>query len=152
MIAVGSAAPDFTLPDESGKKISLSGFKGKPVLLIFYPGDETPVCTKQLCSYRDGYEELQKRGVAMFAVSTDSVASHQAFKAHHGFPFPLLSDSEKKVSKLYDALSVFGVSQRAYILIDAQGIVRLSESEFLPLFYKDFNQLIAQLDATATAK
>ncbi|MBC8044201.1 MAG: peroxiredoxin [Rhizobacter sp.] len=147
MISTGVSAPDFTLPDESGNRVSLSSFKGKPVLLLFYPGDETPVCTKELCSYRDNFGDLTARGLTLLGISTDSAASHQKFKAKHHFPFALLSDSEKKVSRLYDALSILGVSQRAYVLIDAAGVIKLSFSEALPIFYHTSGDLLKKIDA-----
>ncbi len=145
MISVGSKAPDFSLPDQHGKSVSLSSFRGKKVLLVFYPGDNTPVCTAQLCSYRDNFSAFEKAGVQILGISTDSVESKKNFAEKYQFPFPILSDKEKIVSKQYDALSFFGFSQRAYVLIDEEGIVRYAHSELLPIVYRSVDELLAQV-------
>lgn len=147
MISEGTKAPDFTLPDSDGKMVSLSNFAGKRILLAFYPGDDTPVCTTQLCSYRDNYSEFTKRGIVVLGISTDSVDSHKTFGEKNSLPFTLLSDKEKKVCELYDALSFLGMSQRAYVFIDEKGVVRLSFSELLPVFYRSTQDLLSQIDS-----
>lgn len=133
MIALGSKAPEFSLPDQHGKTVSLSDFKGKKVLLVFYPGDNTPVCTAQLCSYRDNFSAFEQAGVQVLGISTDKPESKKNFAEKYHFPFPILSDKDKTVSKQYDALSFFGVSQRAYVLIDEAGTVKLRIANFCPL-------------------
>lgn len=147
MISEGTKAPDFTLPDSEGKMVSLSNFAGKRILLAFYPGDDTPVCTTQLCSYRDNYSEFTKRGIVVLGISTDSVDSHKQFGEKNSLPFTLLSDKDKKVCELYDAMSFLGMSQRAYVFIDEKGIVRLSFSELLPVFYRSTQDLLSQIDS-----
>ncbi|NTW49915.1 MAG: peroxiredoxin [Chlorobiales bacterium] len=147
MISEGTKAPDFTLPDSDGKMVSLSNFAGKRMLIAFYPGDDTPVCTTQLCSYRDNYSEFTKRGIVVLGISTDSVGSHKTFGEKNSLPFTLLSDKEKKVCELYDAMSFLGMSQRAYVFIDEKGIVRLSFSELLPVFYRSTQDLLSQIDS-----
>lgn len=149
MIAVGSIAPDFSLLDQRGEKVSLSDFKGKKVLLVFYPGDNTPVCTAQLCSYRDNFSAFEKAGVQILGISTDSPESKKNFAEKYRFPFPILSDGDKSVSKRYDALSFLGVSQRAYVLIDENGIVRCAQSEFLPIVYRSVDELLAQIQSVS---
>jgi peroxiredoxin len=147
MIAEGTKAPDFTLPDSEGNNVSLADYTGKKVLLVFYPGDDTPVCTTQLCSYRDNFSQFTSRGVNILGISTNSVESHKSFSSRHELPFPILSDTEHSVSKLYEAMSFLGMSQRAYVYIDESGVVQLSFSEMLPLFYKTTQDLLEQIDA-----
>jgi peroxiredoxin len=135
MIAENTKAPDFTLPDSDGNNVSLSAFTGKKVLLVFYPADDSPVCTTQLYSYRDNYTEFTKRGITILGISTDTVDSHKQFGEKNSLPFTLLSDHDKRVSQLYDTIAFLGISQRAYVLIDETGTVRLSFNDLLPLFY-----------------
>jgi len=99
----GKAAPAFVLPDADGKKVSLKDFLGQDVILYFYPKDDTPGCTKEACGFRDGWKELQKRGVVVLGVSPDSPASHEKFRAKYKLPFPLLSDPERKMMEKYGA-------------------------------------------------
>jgi peroxiredoxin Q/BCP len=96
-VAVGDEAPDFTLPATGGEEVSLSSFRGRPVVLVFYPGDDTPVCTVQLTSYNDDLSEFEDVGAQILGVSPQDVASHEAFSAKHGFSFPLLADTDKAV-------------------------------------------------------
>ena len=147
MITENAKAPDFTLPDSEGNMVSLSDYKGRKVLLVFYPGDDTPVCTTQLCSYRDNYTEFTKRDIAILAISTDTVDSHKQFGEKNSLPFTLLSDHGKQVSRLYDAMDFLGMSKRAYVLIDEHGTVRLSFNDLLPLFYQSTRDLLAKIDA-----
>ena len=100
-IAKNQPAPDFTLPDERGAPRRLSDFRGSPVVLYFYPKDDTPGCTTEACSFRDDYTAYQKAGVVILGVSPDSPESHARFKAKHGLPFTLLADTDHKVCELY---------------------------------------------------
>lgn len=102
-IQEGKAAPDFSLPDASGRTVSLSDFAGKEVILYFYPKDDTPGCTKEACGFRDAWKELQKLGVVVIGVSPDDAASHQKFAAKYRLPFLLLSDPGLQVMKKYGA-------------------------------------------------
>ena len=147
MIAEGTKAPPFTLPDASGQMVSLGDFIGKKVLIIFYPGDDTPVCTAQLCDYRNNVSEFSKRGIAVLGISADSPESHQRFAEKNNLPFTLLSDSDKKTAKAYDALGFLGMSQRAYTLVDEAGMVLLAYSDFLPIIYQPMKDLLAKIDA-----
>jgi len=147
MIAQGKKAPEFTLPDANGQEVSLSDYAGKKLLLVFYPGDDTPVCTTQLCSYRDNFSAFTERGVTILGISTNSVESHESFASRNELPFTLLSDSEKKVSEMYGTLNFLGMSERAYVYIDETSIVRLSFNELLPLFYRSTQDLLAQIDS-----
>ena len=126
--AVGQAAPDFTLPSTTGKDITLSQFKGRTVVLYFYPKDETPGCTKEACDFRDRTAELEKVGVAVLGISNDGLESHRHFKEKQKLPFPLLSDADARVSKLYGVYGkqhVYGIPytgiQRTTFVIGRDG-------------------------------
>ncbi len=98
---LNSPAPDFTLPDQNGKEHSLSDYRGKWVLLYFYPKDDTPGCTKEACALRDNFPDFKKLGIAVLGVSVDSVSRHKKFEEKYKLPFTLLADAEKKVVNLY---------------------------------------------------
>jgi peroxiredoxin Q/BCP len=98
MLEVGQPAPDFTLADQDGKPVSLSSFRGKKVVVYFYPKDDTPGCTKEACSFRDNWAELQARGVVVLGVSAQSAASHKKFASKYSLPFPLLVDADHAMS------------------------------------------------------
>lgn len=136
-------APAFTLPDSEGREISLSDYKNKKVLIVFYPGDDTAVCTKQLCSYSSGFEEFQNLGVEILGINMNSVESHKAFKAKYKLSFPLLSDSTGKVCDAYNAKGLLGVKRSTY-LVDESGKV-VFENEVLPVFYKDKDDIIGSI-------
>ena len=130
MLEIGTKAPDFTLPNQDGKEVSLSDFLGKKVILYFYPRDNTPGCTKQACAFAQANEELEQLGAAVIGISKDSAASHRKFADKYELPFLLLSDPELKViqqygvwqkKKLYGKVSM-GVVRSTY-LIDEQGMI-----------------------------
>jgi thioredoxin-dependent peroxiredoxin len=122
---VGETAPDFTLPDGDGKTWDLASHRGQVVVLLFYPGDETPICTKQMCSVRDRWEDYAATGAEVVGISTNTVESHQKFAAHHQLPLRLLADTDGAVSKLYGAVSLLpGRTARSVFVIDAAGVVR----------------------------
>ena len=102
-IVEGKKAPDFTLDDVRGERVSLADFKGKDVIVYFYPKDDTPGCTKEACGFRDHWKELQKAGVVVLGISADGAASHQKFSAKYKLPFPLLSDPDRKVMTAWGA-------------------------------------------------
>lgn len=103
MLNVGDKAIDFSLPNVDGNIIKLSDFKGKKIVLYFYPKDNTPGCTKEACSFRDIYQEILDKGAVVIGISPDSIKSHQKFKEKHNLPFYLLSDETHEVCELYDA-------------------------------------------------
>ena len=130
-IEAGAEAPAFNLPDSDGKKVSLNALRGKPVVLYFYPRDDTPGCTREACSFRDRKKELAKLGAAVLGVSTDTVESHAKFRDKYDLNFPLLADEDHRVAEAYGAWrekTRFGKKsmgiQRSTFLIDAEGTVR----------------------------
>ncbi len=132
----GSAAPDFELPDANGKPVRLSQFRGRnAVVVYFYPKDDTTVCTKQACAFRDHLPKFQEAGAVILGISDDSVASHAKFAAKYNLPFTLLSDKGGSVRKLFGVAKKFGlIPGRVTFVIDREGIVRhvysaLSESD-----------------------
>lgn len=102
MLVEGEPAPDFTLTDDSGEMVTLSSLRGKPVILYFYPKDDTPGCTKQACELRDAYSEYEERGAVILGVSPDSEASHTLFKEKYSLPFTLLADPDRTAAEAYD--------------------------------------------------
>lgn len=127
-VKINEPAPDFTLPDGDGSKWRLADNPGKVVVLLFYPGDETPICTRQMCSVRDRWEDYQATGAEVVGISSDSVESHRKFAEHHDLPLRLLSDPEGKVSTLYGARSLIpGKVARSVFVIDAKGILRYKD-------------------------
>ncbi len=126
----GMPAPDFTATDQDGKKVDLSQFRGKKVVLYFYPKDNTPGCTAEACSLRDNYPDLLKKGFMVLGVSPDREKSHIGFREKYSLPFPLLTDPEKKILGLYGAYgekkmygkTVTGVIRSTFI-IDEKGII-----------------------------
>lgn len=127
----GMKAPDFTLPADDGTKVKLSGLRGKPVVLYFYPRDDTPGCTREACSFRDRKKEMEQLGAIVLGVSPDDVASHREFRDKHQLNFPLLADVEHQVAEKYGAWREkvrFGKKsmgiQRSTFLIDAGGVIR----------------------------
>lgn len=124
LLKEGDPAPDFTLLADSGEQVSLSAFKGKPIVLYFYPKDFTPGCTKEACAFRDAFSEFQAAGIEVLGVSVDEASSHQKFKSEHNLNFPLLADTEKKVSTAYGVLSAMGFSSRVTFLIDRDGKIK----------------------------
>ncbi|XP_055824155.1 peroxiredoxin Q, chloroplastic [Solanum dulcamara] len=123
----GSVPPPFTLKDQDGKNVSLSKFKGKPVVVYFYPADETPGCTKQACAFRDSYEKFKKAGAAVVGISGDDAESHKAFAKKYKLPFTLLCDERNKVRKEWGIPGdLFGTlpGRQTYVL-DKNGVVQL---------------------------
>jgi thioredoxin-dependent peroxiredoxin len=119
---VGTVAPDFTLPDDAGHSVSLMSLRGRNVLLVFYPGDNTPGCTKQLCQLRDNWDRLRSTGVAVFGVNPQSANSHKSFRNKQSLPFPLLVDKGQKIAELYHANGLF--VKRTVYLIGPDGKIR----------------------------
>jgi peroxiredoxin Q/BCP len=142
-IQVDQQAPDFTLKDERGEDWRLSKKRGQVVVMLFYPGDETPVCTRQMCSVRDRWADYLATGAEIVGISTDTVESHKKFSENHELPLRLLSDTDSRVTNLYGVRSwIPGRSARAVIVIDAHGIIRHRQVQPLSLFRPKDNQVI----------
>lgn len=124
LLSVGSAAPDFSATAHTGEAVRLSKLRGKPVVLYFYPMDDTPGCTKQACDLRDNWAKLQKAGVRVFGVSTQDNASHKAFAEKHSLPFPLLPDVDGAIAGKYKVPLVDGKARRITYLIGKDGKVK----------------------------
>jgi peroxiredoxin Q/BCP len=145
---LNSPAPDFVLSDGDGNQWRLSDQRGKVVVLLFYPGDETPVCTAQMCSVRDRWEDYRATGAEVVGISTDSVESHRKFSEHHNLPLCLLSDSEAKVADLYGARSLLpGRVARSVFVIDAEGILRYSDIRAIGIFKPKDDKTIEAIKA-----
>lgn len=143
---VGEQAPDFELPGTAGP-FKLSDHRGERVVLLFYPGDNTTVCTKQFCSYRDRPQELAQLGATVVGISAQDLASHEGFISKHSLNVPLLADVDKSVAKLYGAAGGPLGTKRAVIVIDEQGVVRHRHDHLLGLDYQSVDELKAVLDA-----
>jgi peroxiredoxin Q/BCP len=126
MLKAGDAAPAFTLPDQAGAPVSLRRvLDGSAVVLFFYPGDFTPVCTREVCMVRDLYTELSAAGLAVIGVSPDSIESHERFRRRHALPFTLLADPDKRVVRAYGVDGPLGIGvRRATFLIDPNAVIR----------------------------
>jgi peroxiredoxin Q/BCP len=134
-VRIGTEAPDISLPDSNGKQWRLSDQRGKVVVLLFYPGDETPICTRQMCSVRDRWEDYRATGAEVVGISTDTIESHKKFAEHHDLPLRLLSDTGGQASNLYGARSLIpGKVARSVFVIDAKGVLRYSDVRPLGLF------------------
>ena len=129
MLEIGSKAPEFSLPDQNGEVHTLSDYKGKKVILYFYPKDMTGGCTSQACNFRDRYPQIQEKGAVVLGVSKDSVESHKRFEEKHGLPFPLLADESLEVITAYDVLKPgkdgkpTKILIRSTYLIDEDGMI-----------------------------
>lgn len=119
LLETGAPAPDFSLPDDEGKLWSLRALRGRRVLLVFYPGDNTPVCTRQLCEIRDEADSWDAAGVQVLGINPRNAASHARFRRRYAFPFPLLADAGGEVSRQYRCGSL--VVRRTVYLVDAAG-------------------------------
>ncbi len=146
LATINAPAPDFSLKDGNGQEWRLSDQRGKVVVLLFYPGDETPICTRQLCSVRDRWHDYMATGAEVVGISSDSVESHQKFAQHHNLPLRLLSDSNRTAATLYGARSLIpGKVARSVFVIDAEGILRYSDVRPLGLFRPKDDATIAAI-------
>jgi thioredoxin-dependent peroxiredoxin len=152
-VVVGQAAPDFEVPgtdntDEGRRTYTLSEYRGRPVVLVFYPGDNTPVCTRQLNSYTSDIAAFDGVGAQVLAMSPQSVESHEGFACKHGgFGFPLLADEEKKVAESYGVLGPLGFYRRSAFVIDPEGIVRYAHRAVAGLTFRPTVELVAAVKA-----
>ena len=147
---VGEEAPDFTLEGTDGS-FRLSDHRGERVVLLFYPGDNTMVCTKQFCSYRDRAEDFASLNATVVGISSQDLASHEGFASKHSLNVPLLADVDKAVAEAYSAFSGRLGTKRAVIVIDEQGIVRHRHDHMLGLDYQSVDDLKGALDTLSAA-
>ena len=147
---VGEQAPDFELQGTDGP-FRLSDHRGERVVLLFYPGDNTAVCTRQMCSYRDRPGEFAALGATVVGISAQDVASHEAFKGKHSLNVPLLADVDRSVAEAYSASGGPLGTKRAVIVIDEDGVVRHRHDHLLGLDYQSVDDLKQALDALPAA-
>lgn len=147
---VGHQAPDFELEGTEGS-FRLSEHRGERVVLLFYPGDDTPVCTRQFCSYRDNPEAFAALDATVVGISAQSLESHERFTAKHRLTVPLLSDPDSEVAKLYGAWMRMRGAKRAVVIVDEQGRVAYRHDHTLGLNFQDAGELREALDTLAYA-
>ena len=135
-LKVGGRAPAFSLPNEKGQVVKLSDLKGKKIVLFFYPKDNTPGCTKEACSFRDGLQAIRKKGAVVLGVSADSVASHQKFSKKFDFNFPLLSDESKTMIQAYGIWKEKSMYGRKYMGIERTTVLIAKDGIISHLFPK----------------
>lgn len=140
---VGCVAPPVDLLDAKGQRWVLAERRGKPVVLLFYPGDDTPVCTKQLCSVRNNWSRYAGFGAEVVGINTDSAEDHQKFASGHSLPMPLLVDVGGSVVKAYEMKGLLGI-KRGVIVIDKEGIIRYRKT-VLPVFRPDEEEVFTVL-------
>jgi peroxiredoxin Q/BCP len=145
-VNVGEQAPDFALQDAEGQTWRLSDHRGETVVLLFYPGDNTPVCTKQMCSVRDRWSDYTATGARIVGISTDTVESHKGFAARYNLPFPLLADPGEEVVRAYGVRSWLpNRSARAVVVVNANGVVSYKKVQPLSLFPPRDDRIIAAI-------
>jgi thioredoxin-dependent peroxiredoxin len=154
-VAVGQSAPDFTLPGTDGtpdghRDYTLSEFKGHPVVLVFYPGDNTPVCTRQLNSYTSDIDQFRSVDAQVLAISPQSVESHDGFSANQGgFAFPLLADTDKAVGETYGILGPVGFYRRSIFVVDGEGAVRYAHRAVAGLWFRPTDEVVEAVRAAS---
>lgn len=146
-VDVGDAAPDFTLPGTGARSYSLSQYRGSPVVLVFYPGDNTPVCTKQLCRYNDELSQFSGLSAQVLGISAQDVASHEKFAAKHGFKFPLLADVDKAVHRAYGVLGLMEMPRRSVFVVDGAGVIRYAHRAVVGVTFRSVGELVNAITA-----
>jgi peroxiredoxin Q/BCP len=150
MIDVGQPAPEFTLPgiqDGAKRDYTLSEFRGRKVVLAFYPGDFTPGCTRQMCSYRDHYSELEPTGAVLLGISPQDVDSHERWAQKKGFHFPLLADVDKKVIEAYGVGAPLIGVRRSVFVVDGEGVVRFADRKLIGATFVPVDRLVPVLES-----
>ena len=152
---IGQPAPEFTLPgtdgsDEGRREYSLAEYLGRPVVIVFYPGDNTPVCTRQLTAYTNDIDAFAKVDAQILAISPQSVESHEGFSCKQGgFAFPLLADEDKEVGRIYSIIGPLGFYRRSAFVIDKTGVLRYAHRALAGLTFRPTEELIAAVQADA---
>ena len=150
MIQAGDKAPDFTLRNQDGEEVSLADFRGRKVMLVFFPADFSPVCTDQLSIYQEVLPQIEERGTALLGISVDNTWTHKAFREHLGVEIPLLADFHPKgeVARTYGAyLEDYGTSNRSLVLVDEEGVVAWVHESPTPLEIPGANLIFDALEA-----
>lgn len=145
-VGIGDRAPEFRLPGTGGREYSLAEFRGRPVVLVFYPGDDTPVCTKQLNSYNDDLAEFEALEAQVLGISAQDLTSHDRFSERHGFGFPLLADVDKAVAGAYGTLGPLGFPRRSVFIVDREGVIRYAHRAIAGLTYRPVSELVGALE------
>ncbi len=140
-IEVGDSAPDFELRGTGDRTVRLTDFRGRWLVLAFYPGDFTPVCTRQFCAYRDAADRLDELDAEVLGVSPQTLESHERFRAKYGLTVPLLADPERETIRAYGVLGPRGMVRRSIFIVDPQGIVRYRHVSLLGLRFQDVDEL-----------
>jgi peroxiredoxin Q/BCP len=148
-IKIGTTAPDFALTASDGTTHRLGDYLGKPLVLVFYPGDDSPVCTRQLRDYNAGLDRFDALDAQIVGISPQSVESKSAFTTKHGFRFPLLADTEKAVAAAYGTLGPVGFPRRSVFIVDRDGVVRYAHRAIAGLNYRPIDVLIEALEDLA---
>lgn len=151
-VGVGDVAPDFSLDGTGDRSYSLSDYAGQPVVLVFYPGDNTPVCTMQLNTYSSDISQFEELGAQVLAISPQDVDSHESFSAVHGFSFPLLADTEKSVARAYGILGPVGFYKRSVFVVDREGIIRYAHRAAAGLTFRKTDELVEAVRAAQDAR
>ena len=144
-VTIGDAAPEFTLQGTGETAYSLKDYAGHNVVLVFYPGDDTPVCTKQLNAYNDDLSEFEQLDAQVLGISSQDLASHEKFSGKHGFKFPLLADTDKSVAGMYGTLGPLGFPRRSVFVVDRDGVIRYAHRAIAGLTYRPVSELVAAL-------
>lgn len=147
-VGVGDKAPDFTLAGTGGRDYSLSEFIGRPVVIVFYPGDDTAVCTKQLNTYNNELAAFDTIGAQVLAISAQDMTSHEDFARRNGFGFPLLADTDKTVATLYGTLGPLGFPRRSVFVVDGGGVIRYAHRALVGVTYRPVDELVAAINAS----
>jgi peroxiredoxin Q/BCP len=148
-VGIGDRAPDFTLPGTGDTTYSLADFLGKPIVLVFYPGDDSVVCTKQLNAYNEGLSQFHEVDAQIVGISAQDVPSHEAFATKHGFEFPLLADVDKQAAAAYGTLGPIGFPRRSIFIIDSDGVIRYAHRAIAGLTYRPVTELLDELERLA---
>ena len=146
-VGVGDKAPAFRLSGTGGTEYALDDYAGQPVVLVFYPGDDTPVCTKQLNTYNNRLDQFTNLGAQVLAISAQDMVSHERFSAKHGLAFPLLADPDKAVAGAYGTLGPIGFPRRSVFIIDGDGVIRYAHRAIAGLTYRPVSELVEALKA-----
>jgi peroxiredoxin Q/BCP len=150
-VGVGDRAPAFALPATGGATVALDDYAGKPVVLVFYPGDDTPVCTKQLDAYNNDLSEFEALDAQVLGISAQGIDSHERFAGKQGYRFPLLADTDKAVAGLYGTLGPLGFPRRSVFIVDAGGVIRYAHRAIAGLTYRPVDELVTALKGIGPA-